>query len=77
MKKSNRYLFLGALPEIIGNNCQACEPQERANAKRIARFVQTKYPKAWNALVEKYTKEKEEEEREEDKYRNAFIIEEV
>ncbi|XP_019881910.1 allergen Tha p 1 [Aethina tumida] len=44
-----------ALPEIIGRNCQSCDSRQVANAKRIARFVQTKYPQVWNALVEKYS----------------------
>ncbi|KAF7284414.1 allergen Tha p 1 [Rhynchophorus ferrugineus] len=43
-----------ALPEIIGKNCKSCDNKQIANAKRIARFVQTKYPDVWNALVEKY-----------------------
>ncbi|KAJ8925784.1 hypothetical protein NQ315_009634 [Exocentrus adspersus] len=43
-----------ALPEIIGNNCKSCDSKQVANARRIARFVQTKYPDVWNALVTKY-----------------------
>ncbi|RZC18444.1 OS-D domain containing protein [Asbolus verrucosus] len=45
----------GALPEIIGKNCQSCDPRQVANARRIARYVQTKYPDVWNALVQKYS----------------------
>ncbi|KAI7815305.1 chemosensory protein [Rhyzopertha dominica] len=44
-----------ALPEIIGNNCQSCDSRQLANAQRIARFVQSKYPDAWNLLVQKYS----------------------
>ncbi|XP_030749776.1 uncharacterized protein LOC115877655 [Sitophilus oryzae] len=47
-----------ALPEIIGKNCQTCDNKQLANAKRIARFVQTKYPDVWNALVAKYAQPK-------------------
>nr|AIX97044.1 chemosensory protein 4 [Monochamus alternatus] len=43
-----------ALPEIIGNNCKSCDQKQMANAKRIARFVQNKYPDVWNALITKY-----------------------
>ncbi|CAH0550190.1 unnamed protein product [Brassicogethes aeneus] len=43
-----------ALPEIIGKNCKTCDQRQVANARRIARFVQTKYPQMWNALVDKY-----------------------
>nr|UTN00848.1 chemosensory protein [Semanotus bifasciatus] len=43
-----------ALPEIIGNNCRSCDQKQVANARRIARFVQTKYPDVWNALIKKY-----------------------
>ncbi|KAJ3647305.1 hypothetical protein Zmor_019189 [Zophobas morio] len=49
----------GALPEIIGKNCAACDARQVANARRIARYVQAKYPDVWNALVEKYAKEKQ------------------
>jgi hypothetical protein len=45
----------GALPEIIGKNCQTCDTRQVANARRIARYVQTKYPDVWNALVQKYS----------------------
>ncbi|XP_066263146.1 allergen Tha p 1 [Euwallacea similis] len=45
-----------ALPEIIGKNCQSCDSKQYANAKRIARFVQNKYPDVWNDLVRKYGK---------------------
>ncbi|ENN78076.1 allergen Tha p 1 [Dendroctonus ponderosae] len=43
-----------ALPEIIGKNCKACDNKQLSNAKRIARFVQNKYPNVWNDLVRKY-----------------------
>nr|CAH7760239.1 unnamed protein product [Callosobruchus chinensis] len=46
-----------ALPEIIGNNCRSCDQKQAANARRIARFVQTKYPDVWNALIKKYSKQ--------------------
>nr|ALR72522.1 chemosensory protein 8 [Colaphellus bowringi] len=45
-----------ALPEIIGNNCKSCDQRQTANAKRIAVFVQSKYPDVWNALVKKYSR---------------------
>ncbi|KAL1493682.1 hypothetical protein ABEB36_009377 [Hypothenemus hampei] len=45
-----------ALPEIIGKNCKSCDQKQYANAKRIARFVQNKYPDVWNDLVRKYGK---------------------
>ncbi|KAK9878527.1 hypothetical protein WA026_022425 [Henosepilachna vigintioctopunctata] len=45
-----------SLPEIIGNRCQRCNPQQLANARRIASYVQTKYPYVWNELVDKYGK---------------------
>ncbi|CAG9762016.1 unnamed protein product [Ceutorhynchus assimilis] len=45
-----------ALPEIIGKNCNACDQKQLGNAKRIARFVQSKYPDVWNDLVRKYGK---------------------
>ncbi|XP_060529008.1 allergen Tha p 1-like isoform X2 [Cylas formicarius] len=43
-----------ALPQIIGKNCQSCDKKQLANAKRVARFVQSKYPDVWNDLVKKY-----------------------
>ncbi|XP_044745935.1 allergen Tha p 1-like [Coccinella septempunctata] len=43
-----------SLPEIIGNQCQNCTPQQLANARRIAAYVQSKYPYVWNELVDKY-----------------------
>ncbi|EFA07567.1 chemosensory protein 8 precursor [Tribolium castaneum] len=45
----------GALPEIIGKNCERCDSRQVANARRIARYVQTKHPDVWNALVKKYS----------------------
>ncbi|XP_050315598.1 uncharacterized protein LOC126750131 [Anthonomus grandis grandis] len=44
----------GFLPEVIGKNCKSCDNKQFANAKRITRFVQNKYPAVWNELVRKY-----------------------
>ncbi|KAK4885669.1 hypothetical protein RN001_001940 [Aquatica leii] len=44
-----------ALPGIIGNNCVACDQRRLANVERVARFVQKRYPNAWEAIVVKYS----------------------
>ncbi|CAG9860431.1 unnamed protein product [Phyllotreta striolata] len=46
----------GALPEIIGNNCRACDPKQRSNARKMANVIRERYPEVWNALVEKYSR---------------------
>ncbi|XP_023012161.1 chemosensory protein 8 [Leptinotarsa decemlineata] len=44
-----------ALPEIIGNNCHSCDHRQAANARKIAIFIQSKYPDVWIALLNKYS----------------------
>lgn len=46
--------FLDALPEIIGNNCRSCDTRQKANAERVSKFIQTRYPNTWRDLVRKY-----------------------
>ncbi|CAH1111211.1 unnamed protein product [Psylliodes chrysocephalus] len=45
----------GALPEIIGNNCRACDPKQKSNARRMANIIRERYPEVWDALVKKYS----------------------
>ncbi|KAF5299921.1 hypothetical protein FQR65_LT09316 [Abscondita terminalis] len=44
-----------ALPTIIGQNCANCDRSRVANVERVARFVQRRYPNAWEAIVAKYS----------------------
>lgn len=54
LKNQLMFDFLDALPEIIGNNCRSCDTRQKANAERVAKFIQTRYPNTWRDLVRKY-----------------------
>lgn len=46
-----------ALPDIIGRNCVTCTQRQVGYARRIVKFIQTRYPLAWRALEEKYSQQ--------------------
>nr|CAD7203709.1 unnamed protein product [Timema douglasi] len=43
-----------AIPEIVTRNCRSCTPQQAANARKLANFVQSNYPEAWRQIVARY-----------------------
>nr|CAD7409208.1 unnamed protein product [Timema poppensis] len=45
---------LAAIPEIVTRNCRSCTPQQAANARKLANFVQSNYPEAWRQIVARY-----------------------
>lgn len=54
-------VFAAALPEIIGNNCENCNRAQFNNVNRVARFVETRYPNLWAAIVQKYSQQGQEQ----------------
>lgn len=57
----NLHVFAAALPEIIGNNCENCNRAQYNNVNRVARFVETRYPNLWAAIVQKYSQQGQEQ----------------
>ncbi|KAK9707896.1 Insect pheromone-binding family, A10/OS-D [Popillia japonica] len=43
------------LPEIIQKQCRQCSAEQLAYANIVTKYIQTNFPQAWGALVQKYS----------------------